>query len=148
MWEAHQASITTLCAPDYTTEQIAGWASFSYSHEHWVNTMDEDVVLVLELDGRVEGFGHLRVGVNEDPSVAEVVGLYFSPKGAGIGAGRRMLQTLEDVANEQGVTRFVLDSTRTSVGFYEKCGYAKQGEEKAVRTRGVEIQLVPMHKST
>ena len=51
-------------------------------------------------------------------------------------------------AMEQGVTRFVLDSTRTSVGFYEKCGYAKQGEEKAVRTRGVEILLVPMHKST
>jgi len=107
--------------------------------------MNEDVVFVLKVHGRVEGFGHLSIGRGENQAEAEVVGLYFSPNGRGLGAGRTMLQRLERIAKENSVSRIVLDSTHTSVMFYQKCGYQKLGE-KVVQVRGVNIELVPMHK--
>lgn len=146
IWEAHQASINAFCSKDYTAEQIKGWTSFSYSHEYWVKTMNKDVVLVLELNGSVEGFGHLSLGVGGDFSIAEVEGLYFAPEGKGLGLGRPMLEKLETIAREKGTKKIVLDSTHTSVGFYEKCGYEPASNNKIVHTRGVTIELVPMQK--
>ena len=142
IWEAHQASIKTFCSKDYTNEEIKGWTSFPYSHEHWTKTMNKDVVLVLELNGQVEGFGHLRL----DPSVAEVEGLYFSPAAKGRGLGKTFLQTLEKIAWEKGYRKMILKSTRTSLGFYQKCGFSRVGDSHFVQTRGVSIELFLMQK--
>lgn len=72
--------------------------------------------VVYEQDGEVVGVGAL-----DGP---EVKRLYVSPAAQGRGVGAALLGALEDEARDLGFDRLVLDASPSSVGFWERMGYA------------------------
>ncbi|WP_298859383.1 GNAT family N-acetyltransferase [uncultured Gimesia sp.] len=52
-----------------------------------------------------------------------------APQYQGQGTGRALLQNMELDFQQRGVALLELDARVTAVGFYEKLGYTKEGEE-------------------
>ena len=46
-----------------------------------------------------------------------------------IGAGRRLLEGVEEILRKKGVRRIEMDARKTAVGFYRKLGYEIEGDE-------------------
>ena len=113
----HVASIRTLCAKDYTQEQLDAWAGWKSPDKYRDAMAAGEVFFVAELEGRVVGFSVLF----ED----EVKAVYVHPDHVGRGVGRQLLHAVEEEARSRGVAELKLTSTLTSVRFYESCGYAK-----------------------
>lgn len=61
----------------------------------------------------------------------------------GTGLGARVIAALEDAAREAGLTRVVLSAQTHAQGFYERCGYAAEGE----RYIEVDIEHVTMTRA-
>ena len=115
----HVASIRTLCAKDYTPQQIDAWAGWK-SPEKYREAMEAgEQFFVADVDGRVVGFSVLHG--------EEVKAVYLHPDHVGCGIGRRLLQAVEHEAAARGVAELHLTSTLTSVGFYESSGYQNDG---------------------
>ena len=115
----HVASIRTLCAKDYTQEQIDAWAGWKSPEKYRDAMAAGEVFFVAEHEGRVVGFSVLHGD--------EMKAVYLHPDHVGRGIGRRLLQAVEDEARAHGVAELHLTSTLTSIGFYEACGYQNDG---------------------
>jgi GNAT superfamily N-acetyltransferase len=62
-----------------------------------------------------------------------VCNLFVAPDEQGRGIGQKLLEHVEALAKEEGLTGLSLDSSLTAVGFYERLGYRKTGEQNAGR---------------
>jgi GNAT superfamily N-acetyltransferase len=63
-----------------------------------------------------------------DTSTAEIKRMYVMPNHRGMGAGRAILEKLEQVARELGVVRIVLEAGERqpeALALYGHCGYRK-----------------------
>jgi GNAT superfamily N-acetyltransferase len=63
-----------------------------------------------------------------DSTTAEVKRMYVVPKHRSMGAGRAILEKLEQVAHELAVQRIVLETgerQQEAIALYEHCGYVK-----------------------
>ncbi len=143
---AHMTSIRERCAADYTREQIAAWAGREFDEVERVRAIREEMVWVVEIAGEVEGVGHLRKRERNGEVVGEIHLLYLTPRTKGWGLGKSMLRQLESIARGWGVRSVILSSTKTSVGFYEKQGYARTGECFDYPLNCVGIPCLPMEK--
>lgn len=130
----HVASIRTLCAKDYTQEQIDAWAGWKSPEKYRAAMAAGEVFFVAEIDGVVVGFSVLFGD--------EVKAVYVHPDYVGRGIGRRLLEALEAEARSRGVAELKLTSTLTSVRFYESCGYVKGDLHQHPVTGGVTLPCV------
>ena len=146
IWSAHVKSIREICSQFYSPEQIEKWSGFSFKHEHWLHEMTNNCVYVLEIEKRVEGFGHLIFSTMEKNPGAEIAGLYFSPKAKGLGAGKELVKILEREAKEKKFNKIVLCSTKNAKGFYEKMGFEAKSAEKLIQIRGINLETYSMEK--
>ena len=62
-----------------------------------------------------------------------VCNLFVAPDEQGRGIGQELLEHVEALAEEEGLSGLSLDSSLTAVGFYERLGYRKTGEQNAGR---------------
>jgi putative acetyltransferase len=60
-----------------------------------------------------------------------VCNLFVAPDEQGRGIGQELLEHVETLAREQGLVRLALDSSLTAVGFYERLGYRKTGQQSS-----------------
>jgi putative acetyltransferase len=134
----HVASIRTLCAKDYTPEQIDAWAGWKSPDKYRAAMAAGEVFFVAEVEGRVVGFSVLHGD--------EVKAVYLHPDHVGGGIGRKLLEAVEAEARASGVAALHLTSTLTSVGFYEACGYTKGPEHQHPVTGGVLLTCVKFAK--
>jgi len=134
----HVTSIRTLCAKDYTQEQIDAWAGWKSPDKYRAAMAAGEVFFVAEVDGRVVGFSVLHGD--------EVKAVYIHPDYVGQGIGRRLLDAVEAEAGDRGVELLQLTSTLTSVGFYETCGYARGANHEHRVTGGVMLTCVKFSK--
>ena len=134
----HVASIRTLCAKDYTQEQIDAWAGWKSPDKYRAAMAAGEVFFVAEVDGRVVGFSVLFGD--------EVKAIYLHPDHVGHGLGRRLLEAVEAEARANAVPQLHLTSTLTSVRFYEACGYTKGEEHQHPVTGGVMLTCVKFTK--
>ncbi|MGC4044063.1 MAG: GNAT family N-acetyltransferase [Armatimonas sp.] len=141
--EVHLASIRTLCARDYSPEQIDAWCE-GKSPADYVNAIECGGNLVVAVvGGAVIGFG----GIYLQPPVAEVKAVYVHPEATGQGAGRGILEALEVQAMEAGCAELSLPASLTAQRFYANNGYIA-GEPVPHRfANGVEILCIPMTKT-
>jgi putative acetyltransferase len=94
--------------------------------------LDHDAVLpgrgafVIARDDRLPvGCGAIR---RMDPTTAEIKRMYVVPKHRGMGAGHAILEKLEHVARELGVTRIVLETGERqpdAIALYEHSGFVR-----------------------
>ncbi len=113
----HVASIRTLCAKDYSQEQIDAWAGWKTPAQYRNAMAAEEVFFVAELAGAVVGFAVLLRD--------EAKAVYVHPDHAGKGVGGKLLEAVEAEARLNDVDTLKLTSTLTSVGFYESQGYQR-----------------------
>lgn len=81
------------------------------------------VFVIARLGGQSIGCGALKV---KDRNIGEVKRMWVRADARGLGVGRRMLETLETLAREFGLSTLRLDTNRTlkeAQALYRKCGY-------------------------
>jgi lipoate-protein ligase B len=136
--DVHVASIRGVCAKDYSPEQIEAWAGPKRA-EHYAKVIAEgQPIFVAEIGGGIVGFAELHG--------SELQALYVHPDGIGKGAGRALLSVVEEhlVANNEPLLR--LNSTITSIGFYESMGCERVGQTIHRLGNNVPIPCIAMRK--
>jgi putative acetyltransferase len=134
----HVASIRTLCAKDYTPQQIDAWAGWKSPDEYCAAMDAGEVFFVAEVNGNIVGFSVLFGD--------EVKAVYVHPDHVGCGVGRRLLEAVEAEARSRGIRELKLTSTLTSLEFYESCGYTKGDLHQHPVTGGVLLPCVHFTK--
>ncbi|HEX9289428.1 MAG TPA: GNAT family N-acetyltransferase [Anaeromyxobacteraceae bacterium] len=86
---------------------------------------DADHVLALDERGRCVAAGRL---VPLDARTGKVGRMAVAAPLRGKGAGAAILRELERIAAERGLTEIVLHAQLTAKGFYDRAGYAAEGE--------------------
>jgi putative acetyltransferase len=116
---AHVASIRTLCARDYTPEQIAAWIANIRLAGYREAMREGEVMFVAEQGLRIAGFS----GVHED----QVQAVYVHPRFIRRGVGSLLLRAAEEEAQARGVEVLRLTASLTAVPFYRSQGYEERG---------------------
>ncbi|MEN6483719.1 MAG: GNAT family N-acetyltransferase [Syntrophobacteraceae bacterium] len=116
MCRVHRASVLTLAAEHYETEQLEEWVvSLEPDHIRMAIADRKEVGFVVERDGRVVGFALCDGDL--------VRALYVHPAAARQGLGTLLLEALENEAAARGVARLRLYASVNSRCFYEANGY-------------------------
>ncbi len=135
----HRASILGLCTQHYSVFQLTQWTD-ALRPEGYAALLGRREFLVAEQDGELYGFGVLDL----DGSLINAI--YVSPNAVRRGVGRRLLESMETIARQQGATRLQLSSTLNAVPFYERFGYLQQGAGTNRLPTGVELPCILMSK--
>jgi putative acetyltransferase len=91
-----------------------------------VFSQPSSLLLVAEVDGKVEGCCGIYPTAGLPKGCAELVKFYFSEKLRGKGYGRQVYQKCEEFAKTQGYTHLYIESLNdfsAAVKLYEKLGY-------------------------
>jgi peptidase E/N-acetylglutamate synthase-like GNAT family acetyltransferase len=139
---AHMTSIQKICAKDYREDQINAWGRREFQQEKLEFCIKNDDVWVIESNGKIEGYGHLKTWKGKN--YAEVMGLYLTPSVAGKGHGKTIINLIKERAKELGFEKLNLSSTKTSKSFYESAGFQQFGPDDSCLIGGVEIEGHPM----
>ena len=146
--EAYLVSVREIAAKDYTAVQVKAWITRILDPDmvgYLAQQIKQDIVWVVEIARRVEGFAHFRLRADDHP-VAYLHALYLAPKAAGSGNGRRLMQRVEEHARALGYRQLGLHSSRTARGFYERLGYFGVGGEILHKVETVGLPCQPMTK--
>jgi len=137
---AHRASVTTLCAGHYTSEQIEAWIARRQLQEYH-SAVQNALVLVAEQDGDVIGFCQI------DLISGVIHALYVDPHHIGQGVGRSLLLAMQDEARAVGLRRLHVSATLNSVAFYQSRGFLPLRPASNTLSDGTAFPCVEMEKS-
>jgi GNAT superfamily N-acetyltransferase len=137
IWQVHTSAIRELCKSHYGKKEITQWLD-SLRPEAYDRVLREREVFVAEKENEIVGYGQL------DLQDKEIEAIYVSPTCVGQGVGMLLLERLEEVAGESGVTWLHLCSTLNAVGFYERKGYQARGNTVCRLPTGVNLSCVRM----
>ncbi|MBL1175428.1 GNAT family N-acetyltransferase [Pantanalinema sp. GBBB05] len=105
-------SIQTLCAKDYTPEQLEALIDSKANIRVW-----QEQIFVAEIAGQIVGFGALALC---QPSINA---LFVDPNFARQGIGQQLLATLEKAALERNIRCLWVSASLTGVPFYQAQKY-------------------------
>lgn len=120
-------SIQTLCAKDYTPQQLEALIDSKANIREW-----QEQIFVAEIAGQVVGFGALSLS---QPSLNA---LFVNPAFVRRGVGRQLLATLEKAALERQIRCLWVSASLTGVPFYQAQGY------ETVSKSSVWLSLLPV----
>jgi putative acetyltransferase len=133
----HKASVRALCTGAYTTQEIEAWLSEREpAGFRQAMTDGGESMLVAERDGAVVGFASIKGTV--------LFGLYVDPA-SGRGAGRLLLEAVEDEVRRRGAAVLTLQATLNAVPFYRKHGFMRQ-DRSTVRRGGRDLAVLDLIK--
>ncbi len=112
-----KATIRAINKDDYTPAQIARWSK-RWNTVEFQRKDDPFLRYVAVQDGKIVGYADIR-----KKSPEEMGGLYVRKDFLQKGVGRKLMKKIEDVVRKMGIKRFLLHSSTTAKGFYEKLGY-------------------------
>lgn len=146
--EAHRAAIRGSSAETaYSREVIEGWAPLHIPPERVegftrVIEQGEEVVLVAEDQaGQVMAFGSIV------PRNSELRAVYVNSAYARKGIGRAILEQLEELAREAGMTELRMDASINAQAFYEASGFISLERAEHVAQSGLRMACIRMKKS-
>jgi putative acetyltransferase len=135
-------AIRALASSHYSPDAIAGWVvpeSDENLQELRLNP-DREIRLLAELDGLPVGTGALVV------ERCELRACYVSPEAARRGCGRALVQHIERIAREHGLTRLEVASSVNAEPFYASLGYQVRERSEVVLRNGHRLAAVKMEK--
>lgn len=139
----HVTSVRTLCASDYTSEQIEAWVGKldpQKRYDYMAQANHSEILFVAEDKlGKIVGFSAL--GINE------VNAVYAHPHYTQLGVGTLLLNAVETEALAQNMKKLKLSASITAVPFYQARGYQAIARSFHPLRSGVEIPCVSMEKS-
>jgi len=142
--DAHMLSIQTICSKDHSPEEIKAWGGRPFNEAQRASAIQNQNVWVVEIDNRIEGYGHLRVYEKDGQKLAHVMGLYLTQKALGKKLGQQMFSLMLNEAKFQNAEKINLESSLTSHGFYKKMGFWDSGPRMTIEIGGTPIRCIPM----
>lgn len=137
-WEIRKASVLAACAKYYPEASLSAWVAGSPT-DKWASVVERDFYVAVD-EGLVVGTGMLTV------ANGQVDAIFVRPSHMGRGIGRKMLQSLEALARDQGLVSMRLDATLNAAPFYRYCGWSGESISTYRTSRGLELACVPMTK--
>jgi putative acetyltransferase len=141
--EVHHAAIRTTAAADYPAEVIDAWSPLPITDafvQHVRNNHEGEIRLAAILDDEIIGIGALV------PQNHELRACYVSPEHGGLGAGRALVEAIEHIARQRGLTYLTMDSSITAERFYLRLGYKVVGRGEHTLRGGVRMSCAIMRK--
>lgn len=135
----HESAIRSTDAY-YTDKQIESWAANIVPEAYLPYIAASDFFVVVEEETGVLGFASL------DQRSAEVGAVYVDPAHTRRGAGRRLMNAIEEAARRANLTRLEVTASLNALPFYRAVGFSLI-EHATSRTReGVEMPCGRMAK--
>lgn len=126
------------CITVYTPEQVQAWTQVPLTDRYRAR---------VERQYHIAWRGEVAVATGLiDFQSGELGALFVLPAFMGQGIGKAMVQYLERLALEGGLTEIHLDATPNATAFYHRCGY--HGDVGGIYTSpsGLELACTPMRK--
>lgn len=109
-------TIHTINVNDYSKEQVDAWGVVTPDKDRWLNSLQVNKTYVVELNGKIIGFGDLN---NE-----KYIDRLFTHKDyQGIGVASKILNKLENEAKILGYREVYTEASITAKPFFERRGY-------------------------
>ncbi len=142
--QAHMKSIQEICSKDHSPEEIQAWGHRPYREDQRIGSIKNDMVWVVEDNGSVEGYGHLRIFEKDGLKHGHIFGLYLTPKVVGKSLGKAIVDLMIEEIKSAKVKQVSLEATITAQNFYRKVGFVDAGPETTVEISGTPIRCYPM----
>lgn len=139
IWEVRRRAIEVGCRGYYSDEDIQRWAAVPL-YEGFSAVVEQTEFYVIAEANRIAAFGSL------DLLKAEIGAMFVHPDFQGLGLGRRLLSTLEDVGAKSALPSISLVATLNAERFYAAAGFESQERTKWQHPAGFELDCVPMRK--
>jgi len=137
----HKQSIYGICKDCYTEREMKAWTARLTPELFDEGMKDENNIGVVAIDGSAviaNGF----FSVKEQ----ELRALYVLPHYTNKGAGRLIMERLEETAREKRLKKLALQSTLNAVSFYRSLGYREIKTERHAVSEDVSVTCVRMEK--
>lgn len=141
---AHMRSIQEICSKDHSPEEIRAWGHRPFKEDQRVGAIKNDLVWVIEQNGLIEGYGHLKIFEKDGRKLAHIYGLYLTPSVVGKSLGKAVFGLMLDEMKRAKVVEVSLESTISAKSFYEKLGFVCLGAETTAVINGTPIRCYPM----
>lgn len=128
-------TVHTVCAQDYTKEQLSAWAPDFTSYYSWQKSFEGRTVLLACFGEKILGFGDIAPTGYLDR-------FYIHRDFQGKGIGSKLLRRLESSVSGKDITLYASITARP---FFEKMGYRTVSENYAVRD-GITLKNYLMSK--
>ena len=136
----HRESIFGLCPAHYPAVELSRWTD-SLRPGKYVALFAGREAFVAEESGQILGFAVL------DLRESLINATYVSPQTVRRGIGRCLVEAMERVAKQGGLSQLHLNSTLNAVPFYERLGYVQEKTGYNRLPTGVELPCVMMTKN-
>lgn len=143
---AHMKSINEICANDHSADEIRVWGGRSFDPAFRLPGIQNQFYLVVELEGKIEGFCQLKISLNDSLKSAHLFGLYITTKILKKRVGDALMKLVFEYCHSENVKLVTLKSTITSFDFYKKYGFIQTGDLTGPIREGVMIRGYPMEK--
>jgi putative acetyltransferase len=139
-----RSSVEEIAAKDYPPEVIRGWGIDSEKARFKQQAAIRDGK---ELTW-VACAGDVIVGFSAfSPEAQELRAVYIMKAVQGTGVGAKLLELVEHKAIELKIFELTMHSSITAASFYERHGYAREGELVHTLASGVKMKVIAMRKS-
>lgn len=137
--QVHIAAVRTLCANNYTAEQIEAWVGniTPTNHRLAIEEMSE-IMFVAYKKKAIIGFSSLFEN--------EVCAVYVHPDYTRQGVGSLLLDAVEKEAINRNIEKLELSASTNAKPFYQSCGYKVVEYSFHTLRSGVRIPCVLMEK--
>ena len=142
--DVHHAAVRGLAAGHYPPDVIADWAPLPLTEQHLAGLArnpDNELRLVAEIDGEIVGIGVLVV------ARSELRACHVAPQAVRKGVGRALVQEIERLAQDNGLTTLQLAASLNAEAFYRSLGYAALGPTEHVLRSGTPMACVKTAKT-
>lgn len=143
----HQSAVHKTAKQSYDEKILEEWSPIqSLKREYLMqeklkNNSEQAIMLVIEYNGQIAGFGEIL------PSMHELRAVYIDPRFGRMGLGAALLKELESRAIKQGLARLTLHSSLNAKNFYLKNGYVIDSEGHHKLTSGTLMPCIFMNKN-
>ncbi|MBK9324409.1 MAG: GNAT family N-acetyltransferase [Bdellovibrionaceae bacterium] len=141
---AHMKSIQEICSKDHSPQEIQAWGHRPYREDQRVGSVKNDLVWVVENNGSIEGYGHLKIFEKDGLKRGQIFGLYLTPEVVGKSLGKAIVDLMMEEIKSAKVKQVSLEATITAQNFYRKVGFVDAGPETTVEISGTPIRCYPM----
>ena len=135
----HASALRNVCGQVYDAHLIDAWLA-GKTRESYLRALSEHPMFVALCEERVIGFSRL------DATTGEISAVYVRSDCLRRGVGGRLLQTLEDVALQRGLTRLSLRATLNAISFYTASGFVLDEMSSFSVGTGASLPCARMHK--
>jgi len=134
MKQLYVDTIQEVCKKEYNVEERAQWSSSANKTQRWLDLINDQVVLIIEIGNQIAGFASLQDGNYIDF-------FYVHKDFQRQGIAQALLDKLIEIARKNSSSYISSDISLTAKGFFEKNGFQVIMKQSNVREKVVLVNF-------